>query len=260
MKKKILLILALILAIECVPCFAASGSYPAEVTAEMTKASYWKNNNSENVLLDAEGVKAANKSIIDQKGTYVYALDQFKEEYDASALKESLADLVVNEKDLYIGERKLNKDLFYKLVSKAILCTGYSGTTAKNKYAIATAETALLSMPVGDRILYSPTDTDNEIQSSALLLGEPFLVRQRCIYKGETFYYGYADNCTGWVNGKDLGFCKDKEDWLAHWQFDVASKEILVVTADSFTLEQTLESPKTSELTLKQGTVLRLVP
>ena len=70
--------------------------------------------NAKTVLLDAKGVEEANKAIIDQKGSNVYALDQFKDEYNAKDLKEALADIEQIEKDLYIGDSLyLIDDEFY---------------------------------------------------------------------------------------------------------------------------------------------------
>ena len=51
-----------------------------------------------------------------------------------------------------------------------------------------------------------------------------------------------------------------KEKWIEAWKVDVIGKDFLVVTQDNITLEPCASAPETSEVQLKIGTVLKLVP
>ncbi len=265
MKRVICICLSLILLLGIIPAqsFAANGGKPTAVNDQMTNPEFWNNKTAyknHTLLMTADEIDKLNQTGIDGKGTYLYALDQFPDTYDAYAYKKTLANYEAPAKDVYINGQRIDKASYYNSVNKAIVSTGYSSSQQNYQYAIAVHLAALLNIPTPDILFYSLTDTDYENQISSLLIGEAFLIKQKCTFKGETFYYGFTNNCSGWVNAKDLALVDSKEDWVSYWKFSASEKNILVVTDDCFTLEQSIFAKDISGLSLKQGTILQLVP
>ena len=87
-------------------------------------------------------------------------------------------------------------------------------------------------------------------------MNEPFVIRAKCVYEGETYYWGFTNNLSGWVNGKYLAFFDSKEEWLEAWQVSLDGTDFIVVIENSISLEPT---DTTEDVELKLGTVLKLV-
>lgn len=273
----ILVVCLTLILVMAVPSFAATGvatqttvngKYPVGVTAAMTDASYWvnlanangKTTGASNIMMTAAEIDALNKKIIETKGTYVEDLTKIDGAFDAATLRDKLAQNAVPSWDVYIKGQLVNKEQYYASINDAIKRTGWSNKNQRPLYAIATTIVNVKSLPTSDMLCDSLTDTADEIQSSSLLVNEPFLVKQQCTFNGELFYYGYTENCTGWVNAKNVAICGSKSEWTEAWQTKAGDKDILVVIGDRFELEESLFVPNSSKLELTQGTILKLVP
>ena len=242
----------------------------AGVTEEMCHAEYWFNKNTgsgmdiDKPLITNAGLAELNSLIASTEGTNLYDLENMDVPYDADKLRESLRKSVksaLKDKDLYVNGVKLeDKAAWFTELENKIFETGYTGDSVMPKFAVGVHRTLLSALPVNDYIGYSATDTDDEKVSSALNVNEPFLIKQKAEINGETFYYGNADNCTGWVYSKDLALCKDKEEWLDMWKVDHTKDDFLVVRENQINLEPSLFTPEVSKLKLTFATILKLVP
>ncbi|MBQ4481708.1 MAG: C40 family peptidase [Lachnospiraceae bacterium] len=242
----------------------------AGVTEEMCHAEYWFSKNTgsgmdiDKPLLTNEELPELNSLIASTEGTNIYDLENMDTAYDADKLRSSLSKSVrtaVKDKDLYLNGVKLeDKAAWFSKLEEKISETGYTGDSVLPKYAVGIHRTLISALPTNDYVGYSATDTDDEKVSSALNVNEPFLIRQKAEIDGEIFYYGFADNCPGWVYSKDLALCKDKEEWLDMWKVDHTKDDFLVVRANQINLEPSLFTPEVSKVKLTFATILKLVP
>ena len=73
------------------------------------------------------------------------------------------------------------------------------------------------------------------MESSAANVNEPFIIKGKCENNGETYYYGFTSNCTGWTNAKNIAICTNKEEWLEAWKVQIGNNDFVVVTQDRIT-------------------------
>lgn len=234
-----------------------------DVTEEMCNAGFWYDKASgdpEKILMNIDEIQAFNKKALSTKATNMYDLENISEVYDASALKLSLSNVSSTRKVLFVDGISVSVNELYQEVKKSILDTGYDETERQIQYAITTKQTEMKSLPILGYVGYSMTDTDNEIVDSALSVNEPFVIKQRCISYGHTFYWGYSDSCSGWVDAECVAICKDKTEWLDSFKVDAASKNFVVISRDKVVLEPSYYAPYSSEVKLTLGTVLKLIP
>jgi len=227
------------------------------VTAEMCSPSYWKSKagvNAERVLMSHDEIDALNRDMLAAQGTCMYDLEAMEETYTAS-----VPEVSIPERDYYINGELIDKNAYFTKMLDAMKATGYSGER-KLQYAVVTKNANMKDWPTDDILGYSATDADDELQSSSMVVNEPFVIRQKCEIDGKTFYSGFSTNCSGWVSGDCLAICNDKQEWLDSWKVDTDSKDFIVVTQDKVVLEPSVLSPATSEVKLLLGTVLKLVP
>ena len=248
----------LIAAMSVSPVWAAQPvSLESSVTADMCTSSYWKEKlgaDADKIVLDKKAIKELNKVIYSSKDTLMNDLENMDEKFDAK-----ITPYTVPENEYYInGEKIDNKEYFSKIID-AFKKTCYVGEM-KTKYAVVTKRVNVKAWPTDDILGYSPDDTDDEIQSTALNVNEPFVIRQRCIIDGKTYYRGYCTCDSGWVDGDSVAVCSSKEEWLKAWKVDLEKDDFLVVTGDKIITEPSLFEPDTSQVALMIGTVLRLVP
>ncbi len=240
---------------------------PAGVTEEMGEYGYWcdKNKGSgigiDEVLISENGIRDLNRIMLEGETGKMYDLAGLNESYDAGALRDQLKDPAIPNKPAIYADGELIGDCqaYYGAIGKAIEETGYTGVSS-NQYALAVRRTTMLSLPTSHYIGYSETDTDNEIVSSALNVNEPFVIRQMATVSGNTFYWGYSDICTGWVDSKDLAICASKDEWLDAWKTEPGDSDLLVVTENCITLEPSYYQENISEVKLTFATILKLVP
>ncbi len=266
MKKTVSVILAAIISLSALFSVNVSAqdnvTYPIGITKEMCAPSYWYDKGAgdgDRLLMTDEEIAAVNQAAIDGKGTNVIDLFNIKETYDATSQKNSLANLSIPSRDWYIDGKKADKTEIFNNIISAIKETGYEGTQ-NTKFAVCTSHAELKAYPIDKFVGYSAADPDNEIVNSALCVNEPFAVRAKCDIDGETFYWGYTHNCTGWINAKNLAICADRDEWLDTCKADIGGDDFIVVTQDKIITEPSISAPYMSEVRLNLGTVLKLVP
>ena len=248
-------------------------TYAQEVTTEMTDPSYWSNKLGEEankLLLTPDEIKQVNNDIIIGRGTFVFDITDINETITQARRKTNLVNAVQNTFDyfnnhaseLYVNGELINDVEYKEMMQEAIQETGFENDDEPAQfYAVAIKRTPLKSLPTNAIWGYDgPDDPDDESCDSAVEVNEPFVINAKCVIGEDTFYWGNTYNCTGWVDAKDVAIFDSREDWLEAWQVDVAGKDFLVVTQDNITLEPSTSSPETSEVQLKIGTVLKLVP
>lgn len=241
-------------------------NYAYGVTPVMSQTSYWEDKgqgDADALLMTLDQVADMNKRTMDNKAkTCMYDLENMTVNYNADSLSAALANevQVINSAGLSAnGSLIADRDAYFGVMKSAVASTGYTGSNVEIKYAVAVNTTQLKSYPTADYIGYGTTDSDDEICLAALNVNEPFVIKQRCSYGGNTFYWGYTNNCTGWVLGDDLAICSSKEQWLDAWKVDIKGKDFVVVTDDKFSLEASFYDPAASEIKLGLGSVLKLV-
>lgn len=281
-----LLLLVLLLISNLNSAFAESSiDLASYVTPEMCSSSYWKEaalHDSSQLLLTVEEIKRYNQEAINSPDAYVFDLLALgQQDYDVTdagrAARAKDADTPL--RPLYSNGERINNRSYFGAIRQAILDTGYSGTSRRSELAVATKYTALLAIPTLDIIGYRAEDPDHEYQNSALVVNEPFVIRQTALVRGTRFYFGYTTNMSGWVRAEDLALFGTYESWLNEngvldearfqqdfsawanaWNFDPNGKDFLVVNQDKIILESSYTTPATSDVRLTLSTALRLVP
>ncbi len=244
--------------------YSAKGNitYPYGVTDEMTEPSYWYDKalpDENKVLMRPEQIEKVTQDSYTQEDNMNIDLSKMSESFDADSLSDALASFSIPGSELYIDGELIDNDSYFSAIREAINTTSYSGEM-NNIYGICTKYAEMRSYPINGITGYSPDDTDDEFQVSALSVNEPVVIRQKCEIKGETFYYCISSICTGWVNGNNLAICKDKAQWLDSWQVNINSDDFIVVTQDKIVTEKSVFTPYASEVKLTIGTILKLVP
>ncbi len=243
----------------------AAKNLESTVTYQMCRADYWKkkaNVDINKVLADKNEIARYNANAISSKDCNMYDLENMTGSYDSTELKKKLAYSIVNEvpsKNIYVGDKIIDRFSYYQNIANLISINGWEGTTYP-KYAVATNQTQIKSIPTPAFVGYSKTDSDDEIILGALRVNEPFVIKQLVTVDNLLFYYGYSNNVAGWVIADDLAICKDREEWLNAWKMGLDAEDFIVVTGDYFTLSKSKYSPLSSELKLTMGTTLKLVP
>ena len=258
------LILVLIIT-SCMPCFAApNGGNPSTMTNEMTAADFWKENAAEDaykVLLSTEEIDSYNKAFMaDSADTMVRDLENMTPEYDASKIMKSLiAEAAAPSTQYYVDGKAIDNEAYFRAIRSDMERTGYTGTRTI-QYAVVSTHADMKAIPTHDMLMDSLTDTADEMQSSSLLVNEPFVIKQKCEREGTTFYWGYSQNVTGWVDGANLAVCKDRAEWLDAWKIsDITAKDFIVITQDKVYLDKSTDPTYPAGLYLGLGTTLKLV-
>lgn len=232
-------------------------TYASGVTAEMCHSSYWREKlgkDADRVLITSGEIDELNSKMLQAPETNMFDLESFPETYETEPYKVS-----VPTGDFYVNGEKINNEEYFGKMALAISETGYSGEI-RTQYAVVTKRLNMKDWPTEDIIGYSADDTDDEMQSSAMNVNEPFVIRQKCVVDGKTFYSGYSTNCSGWVPADCIAICSSKEEWLDAWKVDTAANDFIVVTQDKITLEPSMYVPEISEVKLMLGTILKSVP
>lgn len=236
-------------------------TYAYGVTPEMTKTSYWAERaytDPNKVMLSADEIDAITDLGYNTKATNMVNLENIDGEYDADSLSASLANEGIPSDPLYVKGELIDKPAYFNILKTAITTTGFTGARDVD-YAICVKGTAIKSWPSNDIIGYSADDTDDEIELSSLMVNEPFVVKQKAVVDGHTFYWGYSTMVTGWVDGDNIALCEDKTEWTDCWKVKTDAKNFVVVVQDKIVLEPNMFDPSISEVKLKFGTILKLV-
>lgn len=234
------------------------------VSPEMCNANYWKAQleNPNEILMDSSDIAAFNQQALSSPGTNMNDITNMDEVFDATKLAESLSQdvlTIASNKRIFVNGTEVNRDEYFNACAELILQTGFKGNIHPS-YAVAVKRAELNAWPTDAYIGYSATDSDDEATNSALNINEPFLIKQQCIYNGEVYYFGYTNNCSGWLNAKDVAICSSKQEWLNAWQTSITGKDFIVVTESAITLDKDVYLPYVNNVKLTFGTVLKLVP
>ncbi|MBR4174422.1 MAG: hypothetical protein IKR56_03695, partial [Lachnospiraceae bacterium] len=244
------------------------------VTEEMCHSEYWYDKNegfdpTDPVLETMDEIQKLNEDTLHTKGTNMNDLENMPVTYNALKLKETLANCMLSNadsriwgrKNFYADQKLIDDPTSYCLnLYRSISENGYSDEEREIQYAVAVKRTPLKIVPVAEYIGFSATDGDDENINSAINVNEPFIIKQKTTVSGNDFYWGYSDNCTGWVVANDLAICKDKNEWLDVWKVDPKSDDFLIVTQNQIRLEPSVYVPDTSEVKLTFATILKSVP
>ncbi|MCR5177629.1 MAG: C40 family peptidase [Lachnospiraceae bacterium] len=239
------------------------------VTQEMCTAAYWYDKNqgsgiaAESPLITADEIGKLNDEMLAAPGANMNDLEKLDSPFNADKLRLELVSGInaPNKKEIYVDQKLLeDRDAWYKNLSNAVYATGYTDESRDDQYAVAIRRTTIRSIPSSAYVGWSATDSDDETVSSALNINEPFVIRQKADVDGTTYYWGYANNCTGWVAASDLAICADKAEWLDSFKVDPGKNDFIVVTQNQIRLEPSVYAPELSEVKLTFGTILKLVP
>ncbi len=248
-------------------------TYQSDVTAEMTKASYWAElcDEPDKVLIDAEGIEKANQRIVKTPETYMCDLLNQEETYNATTRKQNLAKAIDddiknsrlkaangNYKEVFLDGEKLNDNDIEAFCEelKANILAANTEEEATVKYGLCTKASELKMAPVSGFVGFSATDTDEEFTDSRLNVNEPVIIE--AVTGDGKFYWGKTTNCSGWIRSDCVAICDSKEEWKDMWT--KTGEDILVVTSDSITLAPSVYDETVSKIELSFATVLPLVP
>lgn len=238
--------------------------HESSVDSAMCSSLYWYGKtgvSSDTLLMTKEQIVKKNQEMLHAPAANMYDLFQMESNYDAKKLKESLAKAKADEDTKYYCKgNQLDMEAYLNAINEAILTTGYEEENRQIQYAVSVAEANIKSIPTDDIIGYSANDTDDEFQSSSMVVNEAFIIKQRCELQGEVFYYGCTDNCAGWVNAKDLAICRSYQEWFDACYASVYEKNFIVVTEGQITLEASMFDTSISKVELPMGTILKLIP
>lgn len=263
MKKILCLILTAVTVIGSTFCIYVSAvETAAGVTQEMCTSQFWKdrtNTDCNQILMTDDEILSFNRAGIDGRGTYIFDIENI-DTINGCKQAQNLNPVPPSGKTLYCNGQKVDLTSYYQKINDAIHTTGFTETSMEPKYAVTVRITEMRDIPTTDVLGYTATDPDDEMLLESLTVNEPFLILAQCTIDGKMFYYGYSLNCPGWICGDDLALCKDKEEWLDAWKGDIDGTDFIVVTTDKIVLDKTVLCPNASELMLRLGTVLKLVP
>lgn len=237
-------------------------SYADGVTSKMSSPNFWANLcvDPDELLANDEWIDSRNKEMLEASGTNMNDLKSMSESYNGITLRERLAASVINEanKSAYYANGELVDKTAYFTVLKNNIANDETATENDTiKYAVCTTRTEVKWCPTSDYLGYSATDADDEGVNSAIGINEPMVLKARTA--DGKFYWGYTENCTGWVAAEDVAICSSKEEWLDSWEVKTGEKNFLVVTTDRIVTETSFYNPSISARTLTLGTRLKLV-
>lgn len=252
-------------------------TYAQEVTSDMTNSTYWSDKigkDSDKLMLNTNEITKINQEIIDESKTHVCDISKITEDKTQSERKALLASDIEDEfnymvrnypdkdRNLYVNGELIDNLPYIENLKNSVLTTGFENDEEKIQiYSVAVKRTEIKKFPTKSTWGYDePDDPDDESCNSTLEVNEPFVIRAKCTIEENTFYWGLSNSYTGWVNGKDLALFDSKQNWLDSWKVGISGKDFLVVTQDSIKLDFSTPSPEKSEVELKLGTVLKLVP
>ena len=247
-------------------------TYPTEVSNDMLDASYWINKlgkDADRLLLNSNEIETINQEIIAGEDTLVCDITAIAEEMTQSERKnfvikeiEDDFNYMASRFELYVDGKLIDNVSYLENMKEAILTTGFDNNDEKVQlYSVATKRTEIKKFPTKAIWGYDePDDPDDEACDTTLEVNEPFVIRAKCSIGDDTFYWGLSNTYTGWVYSEHLALFDTEEEWIEAWKVDVDGKDFLVVTQDNITLEPSTVTTETSEVQLKIGTVLKIVP
>lgn len=238
---------------------AARIPYLPDVTAAMSKASYWSTDDQ--VLMDWEDIQNLNRLTIGAEGTGMYDLKNQAETVDGVRINEMVKSSSQADAAYYLGWTYLGTDT--KAVQKdfdAMIRNTQNPRATTNQavlYGVAVHRTELRTFPSDTPIWDDPKDPDFNYQYLVgLRVNEPIVITS--VSADGKYYLAKNVCCSGWVPVEDVAVCRDKEEWVSAWDLDPA--DTLVVYGDKVYTEKSNYSPITSQILLTMGTTLEMAP
>lgn len=272
-RKVISVIVAVIFAVSVFPQNAeAKVLYMPDVTAQMSKASFWsdKMNDPDKSLGSQDSIAAINQAVIDASGTNVMDIDQWALDnptFNGVTRAERLrASAEADARTFFSwgacygtdGTKYATWDEAYESFYKDIIDNAvdpHATAEMPTKLGVCTRRTCLLALPADTPVLEDPDDPDNDdLYETMVRVNEPVVLRS---VSADGKFYNAATSCsTGWIDKDDVAICADHDEWIRAWKFD--DKSTLVVYDDKIYTEETNITPEVSCVKLPMGTCLKL--
>ena len=262
-KKGVALLLSVITVFSlALPAAAAEIQYMPDVTAEMSKASYWAKlqSNSDEIILNSEEIKAFNEDTYIASGTMVMDLRTVAASFDGKARNEAIRSSATADAQYYFGwtygsdGKKAEWSYYEKMINNGI--DPKAKTNMATRYAIVTERTTLHTFPSNEPIWDDPADKDFDYQNlSAVQVNDPLVIYTTS--KDGKFYLARSRDCSGWIPAESVAICKDKAEWESAWV--ISEDNLLVVYGNKVYTDESYTAPETARRMLGQGTRLELV-
>ena len=240
---------------------AAFSAYMPDVTAEMSRPSYWSDRQPDPsaLLMTPEEIEAQNAANIAAPGTNMFDLKNAPETIDGVAQREALQRSGKADADYYLGwtfqtDGVAADEAFYDAMI-GNMADPNAIAEQPVRYAVAVNRTTLHTFPSNAQILDDPANPEFDYQHlTGVRVNEPLVIFAESA-DGE-FYLVHSVCCPGWVPAEDVALCADREEWLSAWDFE--SEDSLVVWG-TYTTALSVVAPEVSRRLLTQGTVLERV-
>ena len=210
-------------------------------------ADYWVQNNpaGEQLILDAAGIKAYNKRIVD-KSPSVYDLAAYPQAMSGSTVKNFLSNYDILNDPLFRLSKEVSQN--YKNILIKETNVDKIPTDVKVRYGVTVRRANLRALPTNEGLFYYATDNNfDALQETAIAPCEPLVILHQSA--NGFFYYVQSYNYRGWISRFDVATC-GRDAWLKY----VDPQNFLVVTGQSFNVKVPGESVYCDE-----GTRLQLV-
>ena len=250
---------------------SAKVRYMPDVTAEMSKATYWsgKMPKPEKQLADWKTIEGINQAIADDSAvTYITDLKKWdKTTFNGEAMAASLTRAAEEDFKYFYSQDCKYDDAgtaysSYEAIREAYFkqmidnCADPDATSEMPvRFAICTTRTCVLSAPTLKPIWDSASDPDFDyLYQTMVRVNEPVVLQAK---SADGRFYHVTTSCvSGWIDINDVAICKDKAEWLEAWDFDPS--ETLVVYDDKIYTETSNYAPEVSNVKLPMGTCLKL--
>ena len=239
----------------------ALGAYMPDVTAAMSKPSYWSDLQADPtaVLMTPDQIAAQNAANAAASGTGMYDLKNLPETIDGVAQRDALIASGKADANYYLGwtyqtdGSKADQAFYGAMVSNMV--DPNASAEQPLRYAVAVNRTTLHTFPSNEQILDDPADPEFDYQHlTGVRVNEPLVIYAESA--DGAFYLVRSICCPGWVPAEDIAICADREEWLSAWDF--APEDTLVVWG-TYTTALSLVAPEVSRRLLTQGTALQRV-
>ena len=261
-KKKCSLLLTLALSVSMVQPALAAVTYMPDVTAEMSKASFWADYHDgyTDVIMTQEEIKAFNEDTFLADGTMVMDLKTAAPTYNGISRNASLVSSSTADAQYYLSwtyDKDGNKTdwaYFPEMIDNTQ--DPAAEKVMMTRYGIAVNRTVVQVFPSDKFLLDDPGDQDSDNMAlSAVPVNEPLIIYNTSA--DGKYYLARIASCSGWIPAEDVAICADKEEWLSAW--DLPSENLLVVYGNKVYTDKSYETPDTSRRMLTTGTALELV-
>ena len=270
MRKKLIAIMMMAALVFSCSNANAKVRYMPDVTAAMSKATYWsgKMPKPEKQLADWSTIEGINQAIANDPATYITDFKKWnKTTFNGISMAASLKNSADEELEDFYGKgviydntgksyssyQEIKDAYFQPMIDN---CVDPNATSEMPvQFAICTTRTCVLSVPTKKPLWDSASDPDFDyLYQTMVRVNEPVVLQAK---SADGQFYHVTTSCvTGWIDVDDVAICKDKAEWLEAWNFDPS--ETLVVYDDKIYTETSNFAPEVSNVKLPMGTCLKL--